>query len=257
MAVNAKPCILWQNLLLGGTVTASTEAAGYSKENLRNWRIEYRWMGLDAEEQWVQLDAGAGAEFTVDSLAIAGHDLFAQGAEDVVFQHSANGSDWTNCHDPITPESDRPLAIFLAPPVTDRFFRLLIPAGYDAPPSLGLLFIGVAMEFPTWFSSPFKPKSRIRKTDSNVSREGLPLGGQVKWRQRRVRCSLHSLTIAWLEANWEPFFIEHDDCFFMVWDRENHPTEVWVVQFPDNAENDVPYRGSTCDLSFEVIGLAE
>jgi hypothetical protein len=84
--------IIYDNLFDDGTLDASTEADNYPVENIVNQHSSVKWRSTTGSltSQWVTVDAGAGETFTVDCVAILGHN-FTNSAT-IKFQMNATDS---------------------------------------------------------------------------------------------------------------------------------------------------------------------
>jgi hypothetical protein len=60
MGLNAKPVIAWDNKLAEATLTASSEATGYPKENVQDWRTYTRWKAKAEKDDDISQTEGSG-----------------------------------------------------------------------------------------------------------------------------------------------------------------------------------------------------
>ena len=256
MASDAKPIIAWDNKVAGATITAATEATGFPVENTQDWRAYLRWEGTGSAEAWIKIDAGVGNTFTATCLGFAGHNLNTIGATNVVLQYSNNDAAWTNCHTPFTPSDDT--AQFVAfSTQTHRYFRLLIPTGYSAPPEIGIWFVGIYTQFEEYPLPGFDPDGRKIVAENAINQEGYLLGIAKKYIQRELPMPMGELGRTWVETNLEPMIDTHfPKPVFLVWDITNHPEDVFVVRSRDDRIR-MPIRANMRRVDFTWIGVAE
>lgn len=91
-ATDSLPTILWNNIFASGTLSASSEATGYPKENAISEATYSAWQPSSLP---AQLTVDCGFEKHVDSFAIIAHDLGSKGLT-VSLQSSDDSLTWTN-----------------------------------------------------------------------------------------------------------------------------------------------------------------
>jgi hypothetical protein len=255
--MNAKPIIAWKNQVLKAALSVSTEASGFPPENLQDWRPYLAWKGTGSDEQWLKLDAGAGATITAACLGLSGHDLKSQGVTNLALKYSDNDVDWFDCLTPWTPATDKGI-LKTFPAQTHRYFKLVIPTGYTAPPRLGVWFLGEYLPFPVYPELGFDPDGQAKESEAQLSRGGNLLGVVERFTRREIRVAFRHLSPAWCETAWKPFFAEHGlRPFFWAWDLQNHSEQVYLLRLlkPELA---MPYEaGSWRSLDLTLEGLAE
>jgi len=64
----------------GVTLTASSAVSGFGVERLQDMRPGHRWRASTANDESVQIDAGSGNTFDVDTAAVVGHPGTVDGA---------------------------------------------------------------------------------------------------------------------------------------------------------------------------------
>jgi len=257
MTINAKPIIAWDNLLMasGVTLSVTTEALGFSKENLQDWRNYLAWKGTGTSEQTITLDAGSGDTIKASCLGLSGHDLFTQGVTNLALKYS-DGFGWTDCFTPFTPASDKTLLKTFAEQ-EHRYFKLVIPTGYTAAPSIGVLFIGSYLQFPAWPAGKIDPDHYKPETLGSISRLGHYLGGVSNFAERKFALNFDDLAGSWVAANWDPFFEAHAlEPFLLAVEIEVHPEWTFYV-FLDDPEHSVLLGPNSSSLGFKVKGPKE
>ena len=252
MTLNAFPIIAWNNRILDATITASTEATGYPKENLYGLRPAVPWYGTGALEQLITLTFGGATPVTC--VGICGHNLYTIGAANVVLQY-LDGATWKDCHAAWTPTSNRTWWLsFTGQNVTG--YRLKIPVGYNTPPWIGVLFVGTYMTLPAWPSGDWDPDYDEAERNENYSRDGYYLGNDVRYRNRKFTLNIDYLTDTWAQANlipWREWAVGRP--FFVAPEITNHPTAVYYMmtepRFP------MPWNKNSRRVAIPVFGRRE
>ncbi len=256
MAQNAKPVIAYENNIAEGTLSASTEATGYPKESLGDWRTYTRWKGTGSAEQWIQIDAGDGKTFSVNCLGLSGHDLSTQGVQNLVLKYSDDAQSWSNCLDPFNPQSDKTVFKTFTER-NKRYFRLVIPAGYTAPPQIGVLFVGSYFSFPVYAEPGFDPDSQEKIFEGQWSGEGHLLGEVEKYTRREIHARFQRLQNTFIVNIFLPFWNSHvPSPFYYAWDINNHPDDVYLVSIT-RGRLSMPYTANTRSLDLEMAGVRE
>ena len=257
MSQNAKPLIAWNNQVLEATLTASTEALGFPRQNLQDWRPYLAWKGTGTAEQWLKLDAGVGATVTAACLGLAGHDLASQDISGLALKYSDDDLSWSDCLSPFAPACDRTI-LKTFPSQTHRYFKLVIPSGYASPPRLGIWFLGGQFQVPVYPELGFDPDGQVKETEAQLSRGGNLLGVIERFTRLEFKVGFRHLAPDWCENTWKPFFAAHAlQPFFWAWDLTNHPEQVYLVRL-SRPELNLPYQaGSWRSLDLALEGLAE
>jgi len=173
------PMVLWDNVLLGGTVSASTEATNNEVENLLTDSTFDYWKPTTTSGT-VTCSLSTSANASV--VGIAAHDLGTQGATVAVKRGTTTLAT-------ITPSDDTTILIlfdeasFGDTPSTDEFS--LVVTGATAAPSIGNLFLGVPLIFETGIVPSYTP---IWMAEEIELLQNTSLGGQF-FQNRIVRKS--------------------------------------------------------------------
>jgi len=256
MTVNAKPIFLWDNKLVsqsGLTITHSTDESGFPFANILDWRKYLKWQSSDSGDLFIKIDAGSGETLILDSFAVAGHDLHTQGAT-IKLQYSDNDADWYDVVS-VTPSTDRDLARFFTS-AEHRYFKVLMPTGYVAPPKIGHLFLGEMMQMPVWTSGPFNPRPMKIVSEDSTSATGQHLETIEKYRWLEISVKFKGLSRTWCDANLDPFELEHMPApFYWVWDKENHPNDVYLMKKKPGGKYDREMGPSLDDWSIVFMGV--
>jgi len=77
MPLNAKPIILWDNILIDADISASSEHPNYPASNLADWREFLFWQAQQSTEPTIQIDCGSPK--IARALCVYGHNVYSQG----------------------------------------------------------------------------------------------------------------------------------------------------------------------------------
>lgn len=256
------PLLHFENIFATGTLAAFSEAAGFPKENLRDWRSEppYRWRSASTTNfQWLSADAGVGKTFTVDTITIAAHN-FGSIATDAYFylERSANGSSWStvtgSTSAAITDGKPR-MQRFAA--VTDRFFRLQIARGsgsFAVAPEIGILTVGRALVFTEGIQPGHDPYGVAAEVEWNRSPYGTFLGSNVNFEKKDFEILYDEVGLAAADffkpasgLGFDADFIPHakGKPFWYAWNLDIEPLHVFLCMARIDEGIRMPFLGST------------
>jgi len=210
----------------GGTISSSTEAAGFTDDAADTTLTYERWKPTALPATW---ENDLGSAKLVDYCCIAAHDMGTNGNTLQVQYDSTGGGTWVDVINEAVLDDSPIFAIF--EPETRQKWRLRISGG--TAPEIGVVKFGEALQFERPFYQGFAPARMTRRTSvtGNLSEGGAFLG------RSKIRSSLSSeyswtnLTYAWVRANLdgstgliqsvetEPFFLAwraalEQDCDF-------------------------------------------
>jgi hypothetical protein len=258
MTLNALPRIIYQNRGDGAIVTASTEAAGYDADNLKDWRQDLAWKGTGTAEQWLKYDAGS--PISAQALVIFGHDLFTQSAANLVLEGSDNDSVYTPVITAFTPSDDGLIVKYFSQ-ISYRYWKLTIPTGYTAAPTIQCLFIGNYLELETFIHSGFDPNKYSIRTTAPISRGGKLLGMSKEMAVREFSITIGPLTDAWVRGAFATFWNAHINTdnpkpFYFAWDATNAAGDCFYCWLPAPDHN-VPYNKTFRSMTLTMNGVVE
>lgn len=174
VATDKAPLVLWDNILLDGTVTASTEATDAPVENLLTDSTWDYWQPDATTSGTVSLTLGAST--TASALGIAAHDLGSKGATVTVKRSTTTVAT-------INPTDDKPILILFASGSSTTWSVEI--TGASAAFSIGNLSLGV----PTVFESGIVPSyTPLYMAEDIELLQNTSLGGQF-FQNRIVRKS--------------------------------------------------------------------
>lgn len=215
----------YQTITRTGTLTASTAAALHPAYAAGLPNTYESWLGT-AVPSWLQCDNGSPAD--VDYCAIAAHNLGTLG-NTFKFQHSADGSSWTDATPELTVPDNTPIMVFFGE-VSARYWRLQILSG--ASPKIGVWYAGKSLAMQRAIYSGHTPitLSRMTVVRSNMSEGGQFLGRYIVRTGVETTASFQHLTAAWYRAYFDPFVLSARTMpFFFAWRPSDFPSEVAYV----------------------------
>lgn len=245
----------YNNILESGTVTVTSEANGFSKENAYDWLPRDWWKAAGAGTVYLTVDMGVAT--TVDYWALAFHDL-ADNSGTIKPQYSSGSTSpiaWSDLDTIQTPTADQ----MIFRPVTSvnvRYYRFEINSTSVAS-YIGALSLGQALTLPMNIRAPFTTPyhGRNKKILNSVSETGYPIGSSVISIGQKFMIEQKNVTPAWISSNWEAL-IDHVEIkpFFFMHDYEDAPSEVvfaWreKIKYPSYNNN------SLQDFSIECNAL--
>ncbi|HUT54621.1 MAG TPA: hypothetical protein VM658_14620 [bacterium] len=257
--MNSFPVLAWKNLFNAApapAITHSPDADGCPFANVSDWRDYTLWQSSESGELFVKLDASAlpGQAVSVDTLAIAGHNLNSAGVTGIALKWSDDDATWYDCFTPLDPADDRVIFRRFAAQ-SRRYFKLVIPSGYTDPPAIGVLFIGLSTEVPAFPDTGFDPDAQECEAAAEYSKEGRLLGIAARFRKREIKASFSRLPASFIRDEWLPFFVAHGEKpFFFAWDPEGKPEEAYLVRLA-SPKFEAPYDKSWRGLSLTMSGV--
>lgn len=198
-AIDRLPTILWNNLLLGKTLAASTEAVDYPKENIRTENTVKAWRPT-ALPATISVDLGSST--AVDSFAIVGHDCGTKG-NTILLQSSPDNSSWTTRCTVIPTDNTTILGLFTS--FSDRYWRLEISGG--TVPTLSVWTLSQRFNMPAGVKPPYTPMWLAQDIDllTGMTMGGQFLGNRVLRKGGRTTISLVALETGFVETTLIPF----------------------------------------------------
>lgn len=137
------PAVAYSNIFESGTVTASSEATGYFKENAYDWRGDDILLFDSGTTHTLTVDYGSAV--SVDVFCLAYHNLGTLGATVTIRYSTDNFAADDNVLVTLSPSDDR--VIFK--PMTStlkRYWRIQIALGAAGQPYIGQALLGEMLE---------------------------------------------------------------------------------------------------------------
>ena len=251
------PAFCYQNLFeSASTVTASSEATGFLKENAYDWRTDDWWKPDSTSPEVSTLTADMGGATAADYGAIYAHDLHTQGATiKLQWGDGASPEVWTTVFT-VTPTTSAPIVRIFAS-LSKQRWRYEITGG-AAPQSIGVLAFGARLDMEQGMRPGFTPPTYARTphTMPHQAQQGAFVGMSIKRRGIKFNADFNVATPAWLRSNWGTFQDHFESKpFFFTWDPTNYEGEAvycWLSgTAPPPVYNMVKYLG----LSMPMLGL--
>ena len=247
------PRIGWHNLVTENNVAADEEDTDYPVENLANPVTYLYWKGTSTDPQSVTVTLSEAQ--TVNYIGVARHNFGSTGAQYVV-ESSANGSDWTELHDPRVPANDFAL-IHEFDDEFAQYFRVTITPG-SAAPQIAVLYVGqiTRLQRKVYVGHTPFPFGKKTTVSSGFSEDGQFLGRIVRRKTYESAISLSNLTPAWVRSELQPFLDASDERpYFWAWKPATYPLEVgyaWKMGDAD-VSNALPNGFMTASWRFQGI----
>jgi len=228
------PFILYNNLLPGASsITVTSEAAGYEKENAYDWLTWDHWKPSAPGTVYYTVDLGSAQ--SIDAWGIVAHNLGVNGAS-IKLQYSSDNfaADINDVATAISPDSTETIMKTFTS-ISARYWRWEIVSASTAS-QIGLLFIGVKMEMPSALGVGFAPDGLAPGYESryNLSDDTALLGASIYKKPVKNRMQFKVLTPAWVRSTWEPFLrhVEQNKGFIYQPEPDNYSGEV-IYAFAD------------------------
>jgi hypothetical protein len=213
----------YNNLLESATVTVTSAASGYPKENAYDWLTSDWWKAAAAGTVYLTADFGEAKTF--DSWGLAAHNL-PDNSGTIKPQYSSNGSDWSDFDTVQTPADGSPIFRKVTSR-TVRYARWEI-SSTGAASLIGSLFIGPALALPEPMGDGWYPP-RLAADDvlyNNETDGGAFVGRSVVRAGLSFTIDQDLITRAWIDANWESLAAHiRTKSFYFSWDAETYPGE--------------------------------
>lgn len=249
------PTVLFDNLFLSGTITVSTEAAGFPKENAVSENTNKSWQPTALP---ATLTVDLTTATTLDAFSIVAHNCGTKG-NTITLESSPDNSTWTvRCT--VVPTDDTTI-LGLFTPVSARYWRIRIVNG--TVPNIGVAIIGERFNFPAGVRAPYTPVwlSQTFELLTATTMGGQFLGNKVLRQGGRTNINLVSFERDFAEGDLLPFREHYNSGKAFVWAAgpsvfDKDVGYVWrtegSVMAPSFDEN-----GSWMSVSMEVNAYGE
>ncbi len=228
----------YSNIVKSGVVTATSEAAGYEKENIQSWKTSTWWKAAASGVVYLYVDAGSSV--SCDSWGVAGHNLNDNSAT-IKPQYSATGA-WAGEElDFDTVQTPGNATVFRK--VTSRSARYwrYETNSIGAASLIANLFLGLALSLEQGIPVGFSPANfnRDRKIFNNKSEGGNFLGRSLRYKGAEIQIQQKNVSRTWMDANWIAL-ADHVELypFYFIWSQENFSEEAAYcmankIEYPD------------------------
>ena len=193
----------------------------------------------------------------IEFFAVTGHNLATQNAT-VSLTASVDGTTWTDIVAAFEPDNDRTFGQTVTSG-SYRYYRFNMTA-FDAPPSIGVVFLGPYCQFPARVEGNLDPDHRAFTRESNRSASvGAFLGSAITGIDRKISLAIGPMSLAWAAANLPGLF----DLLtlypaFVAWNLDDYPEAVYYLEIDQN-ELTAPMGPNSrrCTLNFRGPWEAE
>lgn len=238
------PIIGYDNRVIGGNISATTEDPDYPVTNLANPSTALRWKsgaGSPTSEEYITVLPDTGDD--LDYLAIARHNFgTSQAAVSVegVFEEPGSPADWFELVAPVLLPNDNPV-IFRWTPQPLYGVRLRIQESLAAVPEtpfLAVIYVGrlLLLQRRIYVGHTPQPYARKLSVANHMSVAGNFLGRVVLGEKTANNVSLKNLTPDWYRTYMEPFLLAAQEIpFFFSWRPGDYPLETgfcWLTGDP-------------------------
>jgi len=198
-ANDALPTILYNNLFAQGTLAASTEAAGYPKENAITENTIKFWKPT-ALPATISVDLGSAK--SVDSFSIVAHDCGAKG-NTILLQSSPDNSTWTTRCTVVPTDNTTILGLFTS--VSARYWRLSISGG--TAPNIGVVMMTARFNMPAGVKPPYLPIWLSHQYELLTANTlgGQFMGNRILRKAGKTNIALVALERGFVESNLVAF----------------------------------------------------
>lgn len=205
------PTILWNNIFASGTLTASSEATGYPKENAVSEATYNAWKPNSLP---AQLTVDYGTAVAVDSAAIVAHNCGTSG-NTILVQSSTDNTTWTTRATIVPTDNTTILALFNS--VSARYWRFNISGG--TAPFIGVAMAGARFNFPAGVIAPYTPVWLSQKYEllTATTIGGQFLGNRVLRQGGQTTINLVAVDRTFGESTILPFREHYNSGKAFVW----------------------------------------
>lgn len=224
----------YKNLLTttGVTVTASTEATGYLKENAYDGFGFDWWKPTATGDSWIK--AAFAAAQTADYVAIWGHDLSDHSSTYKV-EYSDDDITYTNAFTAVAATDNNTIYKNFTSG-SHKYWKVTINSATTLPVIAGIQ-IGATMEIPHAAEVGFAVPTLAPTTEYKTARSesGSFIGGRQISQGIEGNIAFTNIDPAWVRSDWKPF-IAHAQTpavFVISWDTTTYTTEIMLAWVKD------------------------
>lgn len=209
------------------TVTVSTEAAGFEKENAYDYKQYDWWKPTATGYSWIKV-AFATAQ-TVDYFAIWGHNLFGNSTY-FTFQYSDDDVTWTTKAGGAP--TDNETIYRETPSSSHKYWRIIITSATPSTAIAGVQ-IGETTTLETGLATglAIPAISPIVESKTAMSELGVNLGATVKRTGVKGSIQMSNLSPEWVRSDLQPLIAHLNNGYPAVfaWDPDNYPDETLLI----------------------------
>ena len=249
----AKIHLLWKNSLGNGTVASNNTPSVGELSELTD-RSENTTVSFTQSSVTITYDAGVGNQFYVDYAALSEHTL-SDNSYTVAIAQSDDGSSWTTFQSATSPPlTNKSFAMFFEPRLA-RYFRFTFAGSGGF--TISNLFLGQRTEL-DWVDRGLDPHAQNWDGDESINEAGYLVQQNLKFIERNLFLDFGQADpglYAKVKELWESIQRQN---FFAVWEKDDHPNEVFFVRMADGRFQ-APFidGGAYRNLRFSLVGRKE
>lgn len=227
--------IAYKNLFTttGVTVTASTQAAGFEKENAYDYKQYDWWKPTATGDSWIKV--AFAAIQAADYVAIWGHDLSSHAAT-YKLQHSDDDITYSDAFAAVTPTDNETIYKEFTSS-SHKYWRLLINAAATLPSIAGVQ-IGQTTTLETGLGTGLAIPAISPEVGSKtaMSELGVNLGASVKRTGVKGNIQMMNLSPAWVRSDLQPLIAHLNNGYPAVfaWNPASYPAETLLIWKTEN-----------------------
>lgn len=235
------PRILWNSVTRRGTVSASTEAAGFEGVNAATATTYDAWKPTGPDAAW---DLTFDATETVSAVAIDSHTLGSTQSDVIIREW--DGALWVPIMPEVSPANDDPIAFLFSARSLSQI-RVGVNDGAAAP-QIGVIHVCEALELPqtVYMGAPTPiDMGKVTGFQTNQSATGQYLGRSIRTEKPQNDFTVSNLSESWVRTNLLPF----------IDDAREYP--YFLLERPQTRPTALSYRWRDRDIRPERIGATD
>ncbi len=229
-----KPLILYDNLLVNGTLSSSTLESGSNVQNIRDYRPYTFVKFAAAGTNYIAVEFGQA--FAIDSIAVCGHNLYSVSAQLKLQKYTTS---WIDIISESVNSNNAFMFHFEQEQASKYRIQIINSVGK---PYLGVAFIGKAleMEYP-----PDGPRSIYNESiivDTEISKGGNLLGNTIRFNPIEINHNYSNLSKTFVQNSFITFwnYAKTLKPFFYAIDLTNNPNDIFYVRLKEDSVLDMP-----------------
>lgn len=233
------------------TLTASSEATGFEKENAADYLTHDFWKAASLP---ATLEVQSAQSHQIDFAMVVAHSLGTDGAA-VKFQYH-NGAGWVDLTAEVAPGTDEALA-FLFEQVTTSRIRLSVTGDGD-PPSIGVVMAGKALAMERGVTLTHTPLNLAGRTrfSNNDSESGQWLGRSIRRNGFAAGIAFANITETFIRNSFQPFIVAaRSRPFGWLWAPVEFPADVVYCRCDEDIKPGYAGLQDRMNVEFNVIGF--
>jgi len=204
------PIILYDSIFTGSSMSASATVAGYSVDNLSDYRSYTQWQAASSGIVWIKCHCTAAR--AANSIGIVGHNLYSKDATisvQMFTSDSVTAADWSTALSGFKPDNDYALFKDFETSAERLWWKITIQCATIV--TIGEIIIGDKIQLPGKPMAPVSPYSIGAEIETNRSKAGHILGSVVRYKPLSIS---HKIAPAegnydWWSSVYRSFMLNH------------------------------------------------